>query len=96
MGESGSGKTTVARMILGLVKPTSGRVRVDGVDVARRLGRGNAPRCAARCSPCFRIPTRALNPRMKVLEIVTEPWVIHGRECGHQERARAALRRKAH
>jgi peptide/nickel transport system ATP-binding protein len=76
VGESGSGKTTVARMILGLVKPTQGRVRVNGVDVAR---------CSAQelralrreMQPVFQDPFAALNPRMKVMEIVTEPWMIH-------------------
>jgi len=76
VGESGSGKTTVARMILGLVKPTKGTVRVNGVDVAR-ASRAELKALRRQMQPVFQDPFGALNPRMKVLEIVTEPWVIH-------------------
>jgi peptide/nickel transport system ATP-binding protein len=76
VGESGSGKTTVARMILGLVKPTRGRVLVEGVDVAS-ASRSELHRLRRQMQPVFQDPFAALNPRMKVLEIVTEPWIIH-------------------
>jgi peptide/nickel transport system ATP-binding protein len=78
VGESGSGKTTVARMILGLVKPTLGSVRVDGVDVAC-ASRSELKRLRRQMQPVFQDPYAALNPRMNVLDIVTEPWLIHGR-----------------
>ena len=80
VGESGSGKTTVARMILGLVKPTFGSVRVDGVDVAH-ASRSELKRLRRQMQPVFQDPYAALNPRMKVLEIVTEPWLIHGSDA---------------
>ena len=80
-GESGSGKTTVARMILGLVKPTSGRVLVDGVDVAHASAR-ELRRLRRQMQPVFQDPYAALNPRMKVFDIITEPFVIHGDEAG--------------
>jgi ABC-type glutathione transport system ATPase component len=73
VGESGSGKTTLARMILGLVEPTQGSVRVNGIDVAR-ASRAELHRLRRQMQPVFQDPYAALNPRMKVLEIVTEPW----------------------
>jgi peptide/nickel transport system ATP-binding protein len=84
VGESGSGKTTVARMILGLVRPTAGTVRVDGVD----LGAASAAamhRLRRQMQPVFQDPFAALNPRMKVLEIVTEPFLIHRRSVEKSE-----------
>jgi peptide/nickel transport system ATP-binding protein len=76
VGESGSGKTTVARMILGLVAPTSGAVLVDGVDVARASA-AELKKVRRQMQPVFQDPYGALNPRMKILEILTEPWLIH-------------------
>src|SRR5579864_8633853 len=91
VGESGSGKTTVARMILGLVAPTSGRVLVDGVDVASASGE-ELRRLRRQMQPVFQDPYAALNPRMTVLEIVTEPFVIHKIDGA---RNRATLRARA-
>ena len=81
VGESGSGKTTVARMILGLVAPTRGTVRVDGLDVARASA-AEMNRMRRQMQPVFQDPYGALNPRMNVFEIVSEPWAIHGVEPG--------------
>ncbi len=76
VGESGSGKTTVARMILGLIAPTQGSIHVDGIDLAHASPA--AMRALRRqMQPVFQDPYAALNPRMKVLDIVTEPWAIH-------------------
>jgi len=93
VGESGSGKTTLARMILGLVAPSRGTIRVDGIDVAR-ASRGEMSRVRRQMQPVFQDPYGALNPRMKVLEIVTEPLVIHRREPGIGT-SRTSLRAKA-
>lgn len=76
VGESGSGKTTVARMILGLVKPSQGSVHVNGIDVARATGTESRG-LRRQMQPVFQDPFAALNPRMRVLQIVTEPWIIH-------------------
>jgi len=92
VGESGSGKTTVARMVLGLVKPTSGQVRVDGTDVAA-ASPAELKRLRRQMQPVFQDPFAALNHRMKVLDIITEPFRIHGSETGIA--GKAALRAKA-
>ena len=97
VGESGSGKTTVARMILGLVKPTRGIVRVAGVDLGS-VSSTEMKRLRREMQPVFQDPYAALNPRMKVLEIVTEPLVIHekdaGLDLGSGAKRRATLRAK--
>ena len=93
VGESGSGKTTVARMILGLVSPNRGSVRVEGTDVARATGQ-QMRKLRRQMQPVFQDPYAALNPRMKVLDIVTEPLVIHGDEAGIRTDS-ASLRAKA-
>jgi peptide/nickel transport system ATP-binding protein len=93
VGESGSGKTTLARMILGLVEPTKGSIRVDGINVAR-ASRAELNRLRRQMQPVFQDPYAALNPRMKILEIVTEPLLIHRRESGIRT-DRASLGSKA-
>jgi peptide/nickel transport system ATP-binding protein len=93
VGESGSGKTTVARMILGLAVPSRGSVRVNGVDVAS-ASRDQLHHLRRQMQPVFQDPYAALNPRMKVLDIVTEPLVIHRKDTGFKT-DRATLRAKA-
>jgi peptide/nickel transport system ATP-binding protein len=93
VGESGSGKTTVARMILGLTEPSAGTVRVDGTDVAQASD-GEMRRLRRQMQPVFQDPYAALNPRMNVLDIVTEPLVIHRSDSGIGT-GKAALRAKA-
>ena len=93
VGESGSGKTTVARMILGLTPPTSGTVLVKGIDIAR-ASRSELQHIRRQMQPVFQDPYAALNPRMRVVDIVTEPLVIHSRELGIRT-DRTSLRSRA-
>ncbi len=76
VGESGCGKTTLGRTILGLEQPAGGSVHFDGVDVLRAsgVGRRNLTR---RMQMIFQDATGSLNPRMKVGDIVAEPMAIH-------------------
>jgi peptide/nickel transport system ATP-binding protein len=90
VGESGSGKSTLARMILGLVEPTSGRIRVAGVEVGPATIQG----LRRQMQPVFQDPSAALDPRMPVLDIVTEPLLIHRRKAGI-DHGKLALRRAA-
>jgi peptide/nickel transport system ATP-binding protein len=93
VGESGSGKTTLARMILGLVTPSRGSIRVNGIDLAR-ASREELHHLRRQMQPVFQDPYAALNPRMNVLDIITEPLVIHRKDTGFKT-DRASLRTKA-
>jgi peptide/nickel transport system ATP-binding protein len=86
VGESGSGKSTIARIILGLVEPTSGSVTFDGHPVTGVPQHKLRP-LRRRMQPVFQDPYAALNPRMRVEQIVTEPLVIHERGPARQPRA---------
>ena len=87
VGESGCGKTTLGRAILGLVRGARGVVRFENVDV---LGAGGASmrRLRRDMQMVFQDPQGSLNPRMRVGSIVSEPLVIHRIGDGTQRRRR--------
>jgi ABC-type glutathione transport system ATPase component len=87
IGETGSGKTTLARAIAGLVRPSGGTIRFD----SRELPHGRALRAFRRAGHLqlvFQDPLRSLDPAMRVRDIVTEGLAIRGRvEPGLAEEA---------
>jgi peptide/nickel transport system ATP-binding protein len=76
VGESGCGKSTVARLLVGLYAPTRGRVVFDGVVASDRGARPKSIR--RRMQMIFQDPYASLNPRWKVRDIVAEPLREHG------------------
>src|ERR1700690_4369236 len=77
VGESGCGKTTVARCVVGLYRPTAGNIVFDGVDLAGGKGEARAP-VRRRMQMIFQDPYASLNPRWRVSSIVAEPIAALG------------------
>lgn len=76
VGESGCGKTTLGRMILRLIEPTSGRVVFDGKDVTA-VDKRNMKPIRREMQIVFQNPLSSLSPRLKVEQIVAEPLMTH-------------------
>ena len=74
VGESGCGKTTLAKMLLGLLPPTTGSLEIDGTPV-QDLGRMEVARLV---QPIFQDPYSSLNPRKSVGSIITLPLKVQG------------------
>lgn len=71
VGESGSGKTTLAKMLLRLERPTSGRLIIDGVDVAT-APRRERKRLHTKMQVVFQDPYSSMNPRHSVAKVLAE------------------------
>jgi peptide/nickel transport system ATP-binding protein len=78
VGESGCGKSTVARLAVGLYQPTRGRVLIDGIDLARAGSGAAALTVRRRLQMIFQDPFASLNPRWRVRDIIAEPIRAHG------------------
>jgi oligopeptide/dipeptide ABC transporter ATP-binding protein len=76
VGESGCGKTTVARTILKLVSPSAGQILFDGQDLWS-MDKTEEQGYRRRVQAIFQDPYSSLNPRMSVRQIVGEPYQIH-------------------
>ncbi len=76
VGESGCGKTTTGRTILGLEDATSGDIIFDGQSVLNKTGRERFDFCRA-VQMIFQDPYSSLNPRMSILETLSEPIKVH-------------------
>ncbi|HEX5968479.1 MAG TPA: dipeptide/oligopeptide/nickel ABC transporter ATP-binding protein, partial [Intrasporangium sp.] len=86
VGESGCGKSTLMRLIAALDRPTSGRVVVEGTDIAP-LPERRLRFLRDRLQMVFQDPMGSLDPRMRVRDIVAEPLVAQG---NHDRDAREA------
>ncbi len=87
VGGSGAGKSTVARLVGGLVDPDAGTIRVDGHDLAE-LSRGQRRAVRRRVHLVFQDPYASLPPGRRVADIVAEPLVIHRVATGEERRRR--------
>jgi peptide/nickel transport system ATP-binding protein len=93
VGESGSGKSTLARAIAGLVRPSAGRMTLDGVKLE-----GLAPRADRRqrlaIQMVFQNPDAALNPRRSIGQLIEEPLIMLGRDRAMRRTEVARLMRR--
>jgi peptide/nickel transport system ATP-binding protein len=88
VGESGCGKSTIAKALVGLA-PHSGRIEIAGQALGGLDAQGQKA-MRRRVQMVFQDPMAALNPRMRVGELIAEPLVIHGLGTPADRRAKAA------
>src|ERR1700732_3279578 len=89
VGESGCGKSTVARSVLRLVVPTGGRIPLHGRDITH-LGKTELRSHRRSMQIVFQDPFASLNPRMRAGDIVGEPLSVHRLAAGNEKRERVA------
>ncbi|MFM9107184.1 MAG: ABC transporter ATP-binding protein [Chloroflexota bacterium] len=89
VGESGCGTSTVGRLLLRLIEPTSGAIRFDGQEILPLAGR-DLRRLRARMQIVFQDPLSSLTPRRAVGDISGRPLIVHGEGSRADARRRAA------
>ncbi|WJY22407.1 dipeptide ABC transporter ATP-binding protein [Fontisubflavum oceani] len=91
VGESGCGKSTVAKTIARIYEPSAGRIRVEGEDISE-YGHADLLPVRAKMQMIFQDPFASLNPRQKVRDIVAEPLL---QQVGEEARAEVADKTEA-
>ncbi|MET4803939.1 ABC transporter ATP-binding protein [Bradyrhizobium sp. LB11.1] len=91
VGESGCGKSTVARCLVRLLEPTAGSVRYDGTEIARLDARAMKP-LRRDIQMVFQDPTASLNPRLSVRRMVEEALTLHTKLHAKERRERVEER----
>jgi peptide/nickel transport system ATP-binding protein len=89
VGESGCGKSTVARSVLRLVEPSSGAIRLNGEEITH-LSKAEMRPHRRSMQIVFQDPFASLNPRMTAGDIVGEPLSVHGLASGQKKQERVA------
>ena len=74
-GQSGSGKSTIAKLILRAIEPDSGKIYFSGNEISSNVE--NLKNFRAQCQMVYQDPYDSVNPRMKVFDIINEPLEIH-------------------
>ena len=88
VGESGCGKTTLGKMILRLLSPTSGQIVFDGNDLTKMSGEP-LRKITKHIQVVFQDPFASLNPRLTMEQTITEPLVVHNVARGAELKAQA-------
>jgi oligopeptide transport system ATP-binding protein len=89
VGESGCGKTTIARTVVGLAKPTAGRIIFAGMNLADLAAR-EMRRMRPKMQMIFQDPYSSLNPRMSVARLIGEPLLEHTASSRAERKERIA------
>lgn len=87
VGESGCGKTTTAKLVLRLEKPTGGTISMDGQDI-HALGGHDLRQFRMQVQAVFQDPWSSLSPRMRVRDIIAEPLVVNKNVSAREARER--------
>lgn len=89
-GESGSGKTTVARLIMRATDPDGGSIIFEGKDITHYTG-SQLKEFRTVVHMVYQDPYASLNPRMKIMDIVMEPLSIHDRASSKEQKTEKVL-----